>query len=104
MKDMLSEKDIRRIGEELGRVIEDNINPQFEMVRARLGRVELRLDTVESKMDTVESRLTGVEALMVTKDYLDEKLGMVHGKINILTDVLHRNGTLNDDQRRAIHT
>ena len=88
MKDMLSEKDIRRLGEEVGRIIEDNVNPQFEALRSRL--------------DTVESRLTGVEATMVTKDYLDEKLGNVNGKIAILTDVLHRNGTISDDQRKSV--
>ena len=89
MKDMLSEKDIRRIGEEVGRVIEDNMNPQLEAIRTRL--------------DTVETRLTKVEATMVTKDYLDQKLGTVNGKIAILTDALHRNGTISDDQRRAVH-
>jgi len=39
---------------------------------------------------------------MVTKDYLDEKLGNVNGKIAILTDVLHRNGTISDDQRKSV--
>lgn len=89
MKDMLSEKDIRRIGEELGRVIEDNVNPQFESIRSRL--------------DMVESRLTVVESTMVTKSYLDDKLSPINGKINILVDVLHRNGTISDDQRRIVH-
>lgn len=89
MKDMLSEKDIRRIGEEMGRIIEDNLNPQFEAIRTRL--------------DHVESDLVTVKTSMVTKDYLDQKLGTVNGKIAVLTDVLHRNGTISEDQRRTVH-
>ncbi len=88
MKDMLSEKDIRRIGEEMGRVIEDNVNPQFEAVRTRL--------------DALESDLVSVKASMVTKDYLDEKLGKVNGKINVLVDVLHKNNTITADQRGIV--
>ncbi|HJV32458.1 MAG TPA: hypothetical protein VJ694_00355 [Patescibacteria group bacterium] len=87
MKDMLSEKDIRRIGEEVGRVIEDNMNPQFEAIRNRL-------DVIETRMETD----------MVTRDYLDQKLAPINGKINVLVDVLHRNGTISDDQRRIVHS
>lgn len=87
MKAMLSEKDIRRIGEEVGRVIEDNMNPQFDAIRNRL-------DTIETRMDME----------MVTKDYLDQKLAPINDKISVLVDVLHRNGTISDDQRRVVHS
>lgn len=90
MKDMLSEKDIRRIGEEMGRVIDDNLMPRIE-------------DLIDEKLAPLDTRLTSVEASMVTKDYLDQKLGTVSGKINILVDVLHRNGTISEDQRRIVH-
>lgn len=66
MKDMLTDKDIERIGIEVGRVIEDNVNPRFL---------------------AIENRLTGVEARMVTKEYLDEKLGRVDGKMNMLVHI-----------------
>lgn len=90
MKDMLSEKDIRRIGEEMGRVIDDNLMPRIE-------------DLIDEKLAPLDARLTNVEAAMVTKGYLDEKLGRVNGKINVLTDVLHRNGAIADTQRGTVH-
>lgn len=49
----------------VGEMIEQNVLPQFDGVNARL--------------DKVEGRLTKVEAAMVTKDYLDEKLGGLRG-------------------------
>jgi hypothetical protein len=73
---------VDRLVGEIGEVIEQNINPQFETIRTRLDKVE---------------------TTMVTKDYLDEKLGTVNGKIAILTGVLQRNGTISEDQRRAVH-
>ena len=91
MKDMLSEKDIRRIGEEMGRVIDDNLMPRIE-------------DLIDEKLAPLDTRLTSVESSMVTKDYLDQKLAPVSGKINVLIDVLHRNGTISDDQRRIVHS
>lgn len=47
----------------------------------RLGGVETRLGGVESRLDIVEERLTKIEALMVTKDYLDDKLADLKGDI-----------------------
>lgn len=47
----------------------------------RLGGVESRLDGVESRLDGVEQRLTKVEAVMVTKDYLDDKLADLKGDL-----------------------
>lgn len=64
MKDMLTDLDIKRIGVEVASVIEHNINPQFE-------GIYLRLDKIETRMDTE----------MVTKDYLDEKLGALRGDL-----------------------
>lgn len=71
MKDMLTDKDIQRIGVEVANVIEHNINPQFEGVYRRLDKVEGRLDKIELRMDTE----------MVTKSYLDEKMGSLEGKL-----------------------
>ena len=36
---MLEEKDIKMIGEEIGKIIEDNINPQFESVYKQLDKI-----------------------------------------------------------------
>lgn len=75
---------VDRIVGEVGEVIEQNINPQFEAIR---------------------TRLDGVEATMVTKTYLDEKLGALKGdligydrklerKTDALIDTLAAHGTL----------
>ena len=69
MKDMLSEKDIRRIGEEVGRVLEQNVTPQFDAIHEEIGGIK--------------TRLTKVEATMVTKDYLDEKLADLRGEFHL---------------------
>lgn len=100
MNDMLTDQDIKRIGEEVASVIEHNINPQFESVSGRLDKIEVRLDRIEGRMDGAELRM---DTVMVTKSYLDEKLAPIKGKINVLVDVLHQNKTISDDQRRVIH-
>lgn len=78
MKDMLTEQDIKRIGVEVASVIEHNINPQFEGVYSRLDKIEGRLDGVEDRLGKVETRL---DTEMVTKTYLDEKMGNLESKL-----------------------
>jgi len=62
---MLEDKDIQKIGEELGKVIEQNINPQFDEIRERIDALELNVTTIKSEM--------------VTKSYLDDKLANLEG-------------------------
>ena len=62
---MLEDKDIQKIGEELGKVIEQNINPQFDDIRERIDALELNVTTIQSEM--------------VTKSYLDDKLANLEG-------------------------
>lgn len=92
---MLEEKDIQKIGEEVGKVIEQNINPQFNEILGRL--------------DTVEGRLDRIENQMVTKSYLDDKLADLEGnlivklrkedgKVNRLIDILRSKSMLTDDE------
>lgn len=40
---------------------------------------------VEGRFDAMDTRLTRVEALMVTKDYLDDKLADLKGDLVVLT-------------------
>ena len=95
---MLEEKDIKKIGEEVGKIIEDNINPQFESVYGQLEKIGGRLDGVEG-------RLGRIEATMVTKSYLDDKLADLEGnlisklrkedeKVNRLIEVLKNKSLL----------
>lgn len=67
MKDMLSEKDIRRIGVEMGHVIEDNLMPRIE-------------ELIDEKLPPLDARLAVVEATMVTESYLDDKLADLRGE------------------------
>ncbi|MBI4276438.1 hypothetical protein HY629_01215 [Candidatus Uhrbacteria bacterium] len=80
---MLDQKDIQQIGNVLderlkkstsdivvgvGEMLEQNVLPQID------GVVQ-RLDKIGARLDTVETRITKVEATMVTREYLDERLG-----------------------------
>jgi hypothetical protein len=76
---MLDANDLRLIGEEMGRVIDDNLMPRIE-------------DLINEKF---EANLAPIKATMVTKDYLDEKLAVLRGdligydrKLEKKTDVL----------------
>ena len=80
---MLTNEDIARIGVEMARVIEDNIDPRFDAVEHRLDGVEGRLGRVEGRLDGVEGRLGGVESAMVTKSYLDDKLADLRGEFHL---------------------
>lgn len=95
---MIEEKDIKKIGEEVGKIIEDNITPQFEGIYKRL-------DGVEGRLGGVEGRLGRIEATMVTKSYLDDKLADLEGnlisklrkedeKVNRLIEVLKNKSLL----------
>lgn len=65
---MLTEQDFKRIGEELGLAIEHNLMPQFERMDGRFDRLEGRIDKLE---ETVAS--------LPTKDFVDEKIGILRG-------------------------
>lgn len=60
---------VDRVVGAIGEMIEQNVLPQF--------------DGVYDRLDRVEGRLTKVEATMVTKDYLDEKLGSLRGDMAV---------------------
>jgi len=58
---MLDANDLKLIGEELGRVIDDNLMPRIE-------------DLIDEKLAPIHSEINGIKASMVTKSYLDDKL------------------------------
>lgn len=83
----------------------DKMDTGFGLVNGRLDRVEGRLDRVEGRLDRVEDRLDYLESTVVTKDYLDDKLADLHGKlvtlvrreddkVNVLVDTLGGHGVL----------
>ena len=94
---MLEEKDIKQIGEEMGKIIEDNINPQFESVYGQLSEIKGRLDKIETTM--------------VTKSYLDDKLADLEGnlisklrkedeKLNRLIEILQNKSVLSSEDTK----
>ena len=84
--DMLSEQDFKRIGEGVGRVIEDNVLPRVEeMLDERFKPVLKRLDGVDNKLDGIERRL----------DRND-------GKINALVNVLQLKRVITGPDKEAI--
>lgn len=125
---MLDQKDIQQIGEVLderlkkstpdlvvavGEMLEHNVLPQIEGVGKRLDKVEERLDNVGQQLDKVEQRITKVEATMVTKEYLDEKLGRLKGdlvvemrgfnhKLSALVGILRDHKVISDSEAKRV--
>lgn len=65
---MLEEKDIQKIGEEVGKVIEQNISPMFERLDERVTILDDRLSNLEKTV-----------ANLPTKAYLDDKFADIEG-------------------------
>ena len=97
---MIEEKDIQKIGEEMGKVIEQNITPVLDEMRKDL-------DEVKTDLSEVKTDLNKVKMSMVTKSYLDDKLADLEGnlvtklrkedeKMNRLIDVLHEKSVLSE--------
>jgi uncharacterized protein YoxC len=83
---MLSEKDLQKIGIEVGRVIEQNVTPTLDALRTDVDGLRSDVDGLRSDVDGLRSDVDGlttnVDGLrnqMVTKDYLDDKLADLKG-------------------------
>ncbi len=117
---MLEPKDLQQIGEELGKVIEQNITPQLDelhhdlgVVKEDLGVVKEDLGVVNGKVDSLERKVDRIEADMVTKAYLDDKLADLEGgliarlrkedtKVNRLVDILKNKKVLTEQEVRQL--
>lgn len=87
---MLEEKDIKKIGEEMGKVIEQNITPVLDEMKDDIN--DLKLDvgtlksdvtTMKSDVDTLKSDVGTIKAEMVTKSYLDDKMADLEGNLTV---------------------
>ncbi|MBI5135680.1 hypothetical protein HZA86_05640 [Candidatus Uhrbacteria bacterium] len=105
---MLDSNDLKLIGQEVAKVIEDNVNPQFESANQQFKKID-------GQFREVHQRLNKIEATMVTKDYLDEKLGDLRGdlvvlmrkedtKLRSLVNILRSKNMLNDDDVKRLFT
>lgn len=65
---MLTQEDLKNIGVELGKVIEQNITPALEQMATKddLKRVEDRLDSIDSKIAAVQSELEDIRQKLNT--------------------------------------
>lgn len=83
---MLTDQDIRKIGEEMGKVSEDNIMPQFDAmhadiagVKGEVGGLKTEIGSLKVEVQDLGRRVTRIDSSMVTKDYLDDKLADLRG-------------------------
>lgn len=117
------------VNNEKTNIIEDKINHLVEVVEfikdhaamqesvdkltAKVTRIENKVTGIEDKVIGIEGRLTRVEALMVTKDYLDDKMADLKGdlvvlarkedtKVKVLTDILHKKKVISDSEAKQI--
>lgn len=61
------------------------INSFANHVEDRFIAIDGKFTAIDSRFDAIDTRLTRVEALMVTKDYLDDKLADLKGDLVVLT-------------------
>ena len=119
---MLEERDLKLIKKVVQEVIEEEVTPhfiataqQFESIDQSFAQIDQRFEQIDQRFDRVESRLINIETTMVTKDYLEDRLGdfkatlkNTGGKalrqIKYMATELHRNGGLTVDQTVHITT
>ncbi|HUT21788.1 MAG TPA: hypothetical protein VMX18_00065 [Candidatus Bipolaricaulota bacterium] len=95
----LDDKDLQKIGEkiderldqgfgrfrhEIVEVIEQNINPQFDELRAGVSDLKSDVSELKSDVSELKSDVNNIKAQMVTKDYLDDKLADLRGDYVVL--------------------
>lgn len=99
---MIEERDIQKIGEEVGKVIEQNIIPVLD-------KMQKDIDNIKTDITEVKSDLGKVKAEMVTKSYLDDKLADLEGnlisklrkednKVNRLIEILKNKSILTNEE------
>lgn len=103
---MLEDKDLQKIGHEVGKIIEQNVNPQFDEIRGDIN--EIRGDIKGMKSDIKE-----VKSSMATKGYLDDKFADLEGgviarqkkqdqKVNTLVNILKERDLINEQDIKRL--
>ena len=57
----------------------------FEVVQALATHMDERFDQHDKRFDENDRRFSAIEQNMVTKDYLDDKIGSLRGELVVLT-------------------
>ena len=116
----LDQDDLQKIGQEVGKVIEQNVNPQFDEIRSDMDEMKTDINGMKTDMNGMKTDMNGmkadingIKALMVTKDYLDDKLADLRGdlvilmrkedtKVTKLIEVLQKKQILNDQEAKDL--
>lgn len=78
------------------------VQVDIEILKADVTAIKTHISGLQSDVVGIKQEITGIKAVMVTKDYLDEKLGRTDGKINSLVNVLERKAVITADDKRTI--
>jgi archaellum component FlaC len=110
---MLTNEDLKAIGrivEEKNDEVLEAVNKGFQGVQDQLNGMQGQINGMQGQINGmqgqingIDSRLQFVESNMVTKDFLERRLGKTDGKINALVGVLERKRVISEDEKRTIH-
>ena len=89
------------------------INAFSTATEKRFDGIDKRFDGIDKRFDGIDKRLTKAESLMVTKDYLDEKLSDLRGdlvvlmrkedkKVKKLVEILKKKNLINEADEKEI--
>jgi archaellum component FlaC len=80
----------------------DAVNKGFTDVQEQFVGVQGQITGIQGQIDGLKQEVTEIKAVMVTKDYLDEKLGRQDGKINALINTLEKKAVITTEDKTAI--
>ncbi len=86
---------------------------RFDKMDKRFDGMDKRFDGMDKRFDEVEGRVKDIEGLMVTREYLDDKLTDLRGdlvvlmrkedrKMHYLVEILHEKHVLSDEETKRI--
>lgn len=91
----------------------NQVDQRFDRLESRMTGMETKITGVEIRMTGMETKMTGIGAMMVTKEYLDDKLADLRAdlvvlarkgdrKLSELVDELVHQGSLSKDAAHKI--
>lgn len=104
-----------RIITAVGEMLEQNIMPQFDRIYEKFDGVDKRFDGVEKRLEHVEKSLVNIKSVMVTRDYLEDRLadfkthltnsaGKVNRKLVAFMKLTYRKGGMTAEEFTAINS
>ena len=89
------------------------MDEKLKKVDGRFEKIDERFDKIDERFEKIDERFDKIEAKMVTKEYLDEKLGDLSGKLislmrhednklKTVTNILNKKDILTDEDVKYI--